>query len=288
MNPKFAEADPNLYNQNEEVQPSFQAMQPKFAEMQVENAQMFDSEALTKNQPKMEPIEEGYSSEDSYVAQQKYKNFKDNLEYFNEQSKRPMTAMPAKGKRNHINLRTGKVSNKENVNYSNQDRVGPIRAPQTVKKKSKKFKRSSTGKMKTTMTGFRSTNTFRNTNGFRSTYSRPKTAKTKRPGTKKITKYNKKSDPVARYQQMQNSWSKHKLSKGGRKLDLAGFNRWAKMVQSTPKKAVVKQVHRYINPNEPLASNKRDDLRFHLRAKMSQKDYVDSNMKYFHYMNSKS
>ena len=43
----------------------------------------------------------------------------------------------------------------------------------------------------------------------------------------------------------------------------------------------------YINPNEPLASDKRDDLRFHLRAKMSQKDYVDDNMKYFHYMNAK-
>ena len=182
--------------------------------------------------------------------------------------------------------------NKENYNLGNveQEYDGEVQEMAMFEKPA--LKRPGTAKM-------------RSTNGFRNTYSRPGTAKRtskKRPGTGIGTpsmastkkkglkaKMMKKSDPVSRYQSMQNSWSKnkflskHKGTKQGRKLDLAGFNSWARMVQSSQQKPVVKQVHRYINPNQPLASNKRDDLRFYLRAKLSQEDYVDKNMKFFHY-----
>ena len=42
------------------------AMQSKFAGVKVESAQMFDEESLHNNQPQMEPIQETYSSDDSY------------------------------------------------------------------------------------------------------------------------------------------------------------------------------------------------------------------------------
>ena len=75
------------------------------------------------------------------------------------------------------------------------------------------------------------------------TQKRPGTAKSrglKRPNSAYKSTYNKygqfkpmkikKSDPVSRYQSMQNSWKSskflrtHKGTKQGRKLDLAGFN----------------------------------------------------------------
>ena len=73
--------------------------------------------------------------------------------------------------------------------------------------------------------------------------SRPTTAKKfKRYGSAKFGKKKpKKSDPVARYQQMQNSWKTSKFlkqssgTKQGRKLDLAGFNQWKKIVQDSNK-----------------------------------------------------
>ena len=224
-----------LHNKNsedeEEVPRNLESMKSKFSGMQVENAEMFDNDTFTKNQQQMEPIEETCSSDDSFGVQQKYKHFQENLQFINEQSKRPSTALPPRQKRNHINLKTGKGINKENINLRNQEEY-ETQQPQTVKKVSKKLKRAITGKMRTTQVGFRNTNTFKTTNAFRSSYSRPKTANPKtKTKVKKIAKYKKKSDPVARYQQMQNCWSKNNLAKGGRKLDLAGFNRWKKIVQ---------------------------------------------------------
>ena len=282
-------------------------MQSKFAGMQMENAQMFDEDvSQDKNSilpslqnPQMEPIEEGYSSDESFGTKQKYKNMQENLEILKQEQLKQAAMMQKrtqsnpKKKRNHINLKTSQTDNKENINVRNKEVDPRAMMPSSIQNNRGSLKRPGTAKMRTT-------------NGFRSTYSRPQTAKMpkgkKRPSTglssgsvfsstkKNLkTKMKKKSDPVSRYQQMQNSWSKnkflsqHKGTKQGRKLDLAGFNQWARMVQSLNQKPVVKQVHRYINPNNPLASNKRDDLRFHLRAKMSQEDYVDKDMKHFHY-----
>lgn len=285
-------------------------MQSKFAGMQMENARMFDEDiSQDKNSilpslqnPQMEPIEEGYSSDESFGTKQKYRNMQENLEILKQEQLKEAaeaqkrTLSNPKKKRNHINLKTSQTDNKENINNRNKDAEHRATMPNSVQNNRGSLKRPGTAKMKTT-------------NGFRNTYSRPQTAKMpkgkKRPATalnsnsvfasnkKNLkTKMKKKSDPVSRYQQMQNSWSKnkflsqHKGTKQGRKLDLAGFNQWARMVQSLNQKPVVKQVHRYINPNMPLASNKRDDLRFHLRAKMSQEDYVDKDMKHFHYQKS--
>lgn len=293
---------------NEEAE-NYAAMQSKFqdvdlAPQDIGALNMFDDDlSQGKNtlgpsiqNPQMEPIEEGYSSDESFGAQQKHKNFQENLEFImaqkNKKEGKTTKAASSKQKRNHINLKTSQTDyNKENVNVKNKAMQERAIMPNALPVGSATIKRPSTAKM-------------RNTNGFRNTYVRPGTAKPKckkRPGTglsstsvygnKKglKAKMMKKSDPVSRYQSMQNSWaknkflSKHKGTKQGRKLDLAGFNQWAKIVQSSNQKPVVKQIHRYINPNNPLASNKRDDLRFHLRAKMSQEDYVDSTMKHFHY-----
>lgn len=284
------------------------SMKSKFVDIgvKIESAQMFDDDTLQHNQ-QMDPIEEAYSSDDSFRAQQKYKNFQENLEYIKEESKKRDVKPPRAGneaklkqKRNHINLKTdvknNDSDNKENKNFRNIDETG--RDPRMAKMMpEQKLKRPGTAKMRTTT-------------GFGSTYSRPQTAKTrtatakKRPSTgvsnaptgsstvKRTglkAKMLKKSDPVSRYQSMQNSWTKNKFlsknkgTKQGRKLDLCGFNQWARMVQNSQVKPVVKQIHKYINPNEPMASSKRDDMRFHLRAKMSQEDYVDKSMKFYHY-----
>jgi hypothetical protein len=291
------------YSDNEEPQ-NIPSMQSKFRDVgvKVESAQMFDDDTMQNKNQQMEPIQEGYSSDDSFRAQQKYKNFQENLEYINEENKKK-DGKPSRGeietkpkqKRNHINLRTdiknNDSDNKENRNVKNiNSKSKDPRKTKTIPEQ--KLKRPGTAKM-------------RSSNGFRSTYSRPQTATTrkttKRPSTAMSTssgfmkktglkaKMLKKSDPVSRYKAMQNSWaknkflSKHKGTKQGRKLDLAGFNQWANMVQNSQVKPVVKQIHKYINPNQPLASNKRDDMRFHLRAKMSNEDYVDKSMKFYHY-----
>jgi len=301
-------------SENEEENIQIDDMQSKFANMQMENACMFDDDiSQEKNtgipslqNPQMEPIEEGYSSDESFGTKQKYKNIQENLKLMNQANEKKAPAMKKsgkeslKGKRNHINLRTQNNDNKENVNSKNKIRGShmEMEIPQHDEYQREAVKRPSTAKM-------------RSSTGFRNTYSRPQTAKVSKPSrrpasgmsktstfgsTKKNlkSKMKKKSDPVSRFQAMQNSWSKnkflskHKGTKQGRKLDLAGFNQWARMVQSTNHKPVVKQIHRYINPNVPLASNKRDDMRFHLRAKMSQQDYVDKDMKLFHYQKASS
>ena len=98
-----------------------------------------------------------------------------------------------------------------------------------------------------------------------------------------------KSDPVSRYKSMRESWSscrfltQHKGTKEGRKLDLAGYNQWARAMQNSLHKPLLKQVHRFINSNEAPTTGKREDLRFWLRAKISHKDYMDKNMKPFYY-----
>jgi hypothetical protein len=43
------------------------------------------------------------------------------------------------------------------------------------------------------------------------------------------------------------------------------------------------QVHKFITNAKAPTEDRRDDLRFQLRAKISQKDYVDKQMKVFHY-----
>lgn len=44
------------------------------------------------------------------------------------------------------------------------------------------------------------------------------------------------------------------------------------------------QVHKFLNTGAKAPTDdRRDDLRFQLRAKISQKDYVDKQMKAFHY-----
>ena len=154
------------------------------------------------------------------------------------------------------------------------------------------------------------TGKMRSTNNMRKSYSRPQTAKPskgkKRPTTAFLstastfsskkslrTKKNKKSDPVSRYQSMKNSWtkskflSKNKGTKEGRKLDLAGYNSWIKYTHNSQHKPVVKQVHRYINPLDAPTMSKRDELRYHLRAKISNEDYVDRDMKMFHFSKPK-
>jgi hypothetical protein len=42
-------------------------------------------------------------------------------------------------------------------------------------------------------------------------------------------------------------------------------------------------VHKYISAGKAPTDDRRDELRFQLRAKISQKDYVDRKMKAFHY-----
>lgn len=299
----------NEESDNEEENAPMGGMQSKFANMKMENARMFDDDvsedkhtnAPTLQNPKMEPIEEGYSSDESFGTRQRHKNFQQNLEFVLEENKKKASKIRTlskdnKPKRNHINLKTSAADNKENFNDRNKSLEDRALIPKGVIEQ-QKLQRPATAKMRSSV-------------GFRNPYQRPQTAKPvqtkKRPttaglsttsvfGSKKSlkTKMQKKSDPVSRYQSMQNSWSKnkflkqHKGTKQGRKLDLAGFNQWARMVQSSQPKPVLKQVHKYINPNNPLASNKRDDLRFHLRAKMSQEDYVDKDMKYFHYTKAK-
>lgn len=100
----------------------------------------------------------------------------------------------------------------------------------------------------------------------------------------------KKSDPVSRYQNLSNEWRSNHFLKGnsnkeGRKLDLDRFHKWTTLVQTHNQQAHHKkgQVHKFIQPQKAPTEDRRDDLRFQLRAKISQKDYVNKEMKYFHY-----
>ncbi|CDW87870.1 UNKNOWN [Stylonychia lemnae] len=125
-------------------------------------------------------------------------------------------------------------------------------------------------------------------------FKRPQTASVKSAGNFAQFKANKnvkkKTDPVSRYQSLQNEWKtnsflKQSNNKQGRKLDLDRFHKWSSLVHahnsiSQQKKG---QVHKFIPNNKGPTEDRRDDMRFQLRAKMSQKDYVDKQMKVFHY-----
>jgi hypothetical protein len=114
-------------SENEEENIQIDDMQSKFANMQMENACMFDDDiSQEKNtgipslqNPQMEPIEEGYSSDESFGTKQKYKNIQENLKLMNQANEKKAPAMKKsgkeslKGKRNHINLRTQNNDNKE-------------------------------------------------------------------------------------------------------------------------------------------------------------------------------
>jgi len=104
----------------------------------------------------------------------------------------------------------------------------------------------------------------------------------------------KKNDPVSRYQSMQNEWSKNNFLKkttggNGRKLELDRFNQWRKLVDDEnkriqPKKgSTVHKVQAAYKNAKALGSDRRDEMRIAPRAKLSQKDYVDKEMKHFHY-----
>jgi hypothetical protein len=91
--------------------------------------------------------------------------------------------------------------------------------------------------------------------------------------TRKATTHNqqkKKTDPVSRYQNMQNQWKSSSFlkasdSKQGRKLELDRFHKWSTVVhaqsqQTTQKKG---QVHKYIlQNNKAPTDDRRDDMRF--------------------------
>eukprot|EP00347_Sterkiella_histriomuscorum_P006515 403352473 len=125
-------------------------------------------------------------------------------------------------------------------------------------------------------------------------FKRPQTANAKSANSlaqfKSYSKVQKKSDPVSRYQNMQNERKTIKFlkqdNKQGRKLDLDRFHKWSTLVHqhntavSQQKKG---QVHKFISTNKAPIDDRRDDLRFQLRAKISQKNYVDNQMKAFHY-----
>ena len=98
----------------------------------------------------------------------------------------------------------------------------------------------------------------------------------------------KKSDPVSRYQNLRNEWSKSTFlktqgNKQGRKLDLAGFNQWKAVVHNPAnyyrKQGGTKVFASARGPTE----NRRDDLRYNLRAKISRENYVDKELKTFYY-----
>lgn len=112
--------------------------------------------------------------------------------------------------------------------------------------------------------------------------------------TKKKGAKPKKTDPVSRYQNLQNDWKKNNLikngaTKQGRKLELERFNKWSQACKAyndhcTIKKGSTVQQRQQNNQQvKAPTDNRRDDLRFQLRAKISQQDYVDRSLKNFHY-----
>ena len=113
----------------------------------------------------------------------------------------------------------------------------------------------------------------------------------------------KKADPVARFQNMQNQWQRNSFlkssdNKQGRKLELDRFHKWSSLVHAHNSQTTTYltlfltylldfrkkgQVHKFIANGKAPTEDRRDDLRFQLRAKISQKDYVDKQMRAFHY-----
>lgn len=94
---------------------------------------------------------------------------------------------------------------------------------------------------------------------------------------------------------MQNEWSKNDFLKkttggNGRKLELDRFNQWRKLADDENKRILPKKtgtVHKVLaankNAHSKMGNDRRDEMRIALRAKISQKDYVDKDMKNFHY-----
>lgn len=73
-------------------------------------------------------------------------------------------------------------------------------------------------------------------------------------------------------------------------MNLDRFHKWSVIMDQHNKQGQCRkgQVHKYIQPpTKGPTENRRDDLRFNLRAKMSQKDYVDKDMRYFHFQKEK-
>ena len=202
-------------------------------------------------------------------------------------------------KRNNINLKTSCTMHKENRHVNrqqsksrNKKKVEKLTSKSSTYKKAPVLKRPQTAIIKPKIE-------------VKVKHARSKSAKpkrTRRPSSAFLNssatvspkgclkdRMIKNSDPVSRYRTMKESWTncrflaQQKGIKEGRKLDLAGFNQWAKAMQNSSHKPLLKQVHRFINSNEAPTTSKRDDLRFLLRAKISQKDYMDRNMKLFYY-----
>lgn len=106
----------------------------------------------------------------------------------------------------------------------------------------------------------------------------------------------KKSDPVSRYQSLQHEWKKSKFLKGGtqgRKLELDRFNKWRQLTDTANEKQAAKKgnVHRTLHKNQAMQERQppvthqshRDEMRFTLRSKIANQNYVDKSMKNFHY-----
>ena len=116
---------------NEEENPSFGGMQSKFMGIKVESAWMFDEDARQEkvnedpkySKSEMEPIQEGYSSDDSFWAQQKQRNLKENIQFLlkenNKNIKINESDKEANNMRNHINVKTSS-DEKENINSRNK------------------------------------------------------------------------------------------------------------------------------------------------------------------------
>lgn len=205
----------NVQIENQEEQHEAAKMKSKFENMQMENAKMFDDEERNaRNQPQMEKIEEGYSSDDSFGAQMHRKNFKENMEFLMEENRKKEKKI--KTKRNHINVKISQ-DNKENVNTRNKKLSEKHTAPEVnaVKRETVGLQRPGTAGMK-------------KSNMMRQSLTRPQTIKStktkKRPSTAFMStastfnskkslkmKKSKKCDPVSRHQSMQNSWTKNKF-----------------------------------------------------------------------------
>ena len=69
----------------------------------------------------------------------------------------------------------------------------------------------------------------------------PKAGFTSKPGTKGGPTKQKKNDPVSRYQNLRNEWSKSTFLKKhgpqGRKLELDRFNQWRKLADDENKRS---------------------------------------------------
>lgn len=88
---------------------------------------------------------------------------------------------------------------------------------------------------------------------------------------------------------MQNQWKSNSFlkssdNKQGRKLELDRFHKWSSLVHAHNQQTTVKKgQHKVVTNGKAPTEDRRDDMRFQLRAKISQKDYVDKQMRAFHY-----